>query len=206
MNMMFGYGTAGPNISNLLNALSSGSNSSTSKSNSKNSCQNATDDQYTKNALEQYGGNMMSGNVPGLQQVCPNYQNLNQSQREGFWTQFVDAVEKPESGCKSGPDSIFAETGNLKGTYSEGLLQLSVGDQARGAPSACNLNSSNILNAQTNITCGVAIMNGLSSNGITNNNKGMDAYWSTLRPGTTQNGQSTLATIESVAASYPGCH
>ena len=55
--------------------------------------------------------------------------------------------------------------------------------------------------AQANITCGVAIMNGLAPNGITNNNKGMDAYWSTLR-----SGSASITAIDSQMSSFPGCH
>ena len=162
---------------------------------SKNVCQSATNDQYTQNALQQYGGNLMSGNVAGLEQFCPNFQTLSPSQRTGFWTQFVGAVEKPESDCN--PTSILKEA---NGQLSQGLLQLSYGDQAKGAPGACKF-AGGILDPQSNITCGVAIMNGLAPNGITNGHKGMDAYWSTLR-----SGHSSLLTIDAVMSAYPGCH
>lgn len=161
-------------------------------------CSNEQNDAYTRAAIQKYGGNLMSGNVQGLSSICPKYQNFTEGQREAFWTQFVGSVEKPESDCKSGPEVDYLES---NGEWSQGLLQLSVGNKARGHPDACNLTSANIHDAKTNITCGVAIMDGLAPNGITNGNKGMDAYWSTLR-----SSSKSITAINAQMKAFPGCN
>lgn len=189
---MPGAGGGGSSSAGASTFGGSGAGAQSSKGGVCNSEQN---DAYTRAALKQYGGNLMSGNVKGLSSVCPNYQNLSQGQREAFWTQFVGSVEKPESNCS--PTNRYLES---NGQWSEGLLQLSVGDSARGHSGACNLTSSNIVDAKTNITCGVAIMDGLAPNGITNGNKGMDAYWSTLR-----SSSKSVSAINAQMSSFPGC-
>ena len=182
-----------------------------------NICKNPQYDQYIKDALRRCGGNMMNGTVPGIEQYCPNYANLNQQQREGFWVRFVDALMIKESGCRA---NTAAQ--EVTGEWSEGLLQLSCGNSAIGHPGACSAinqrcgnefitgdpnNDANreasgrpILDPKNNIDCGVCIMDGLSGNGITNNKTGIDRYWGPLRTG-----RSTQPQIMAEARAFPGC-
>jgi hypothetical protein len=111
----------------------------------------------------------------------------------------VDAVEVPESGCN--PNATYTEK---NGQISAGLLSMSIGDSVSGVPGACQLNSANaVFNPQLNLNCGVAKMNQLSVNGISNSTNGMAEYWSVLN---INHSNSTLSTIEATAANYPGCH
>ncbi|MDE2079164.1 MAG: hypothetical protein KGI73_02140, partial [Patescibacteria group bacterium] len=148
--VMFGYGTG----------LGGGGGSAPSQPSKPTSlpkgggmCNNPVYDAYTQQALEKYGPNLLSGNVAGLSNVCPNYQNLSETQRLGFWTNFVDAVEKPESGCRI--QTSFPES---NGQLSNGLLSMSLGDSAPGIGS-CFSSEAQTFDPQSNINCGVAKMN-----------------------------------------------
>ncbi|MEN9390005.1 MAG: hypothetical protein RLZZ283_105, partial [Candidatus Parcubacteria bacterium] len=185
-------------------------------------CNNPTNNQHTRDALEKYGSNLLDGNVPGLDKYCPNYANLSREQRIGFWTQFINSVQKPESGCRSnafGPEPDLSRP-------SQGLMQLSYGDNPvcsknRGACSSISVSVDNaetaaglsstdsrraINDPRNNLMCAVGIMDCLATGGITspdgrnNGYKGMDRYWSVLR-----DHRATDDVIRATALSYPGC-
>lgn len=165
-----------------------------------------------KDALQQCGGNMLSGNVPGLSNYCPNYNNLTQQQRLDFWAQFAGSVAQPESSCN--PNSRPANED------SNGLFQLTVGNASKTCPAACSsMNSSNIYDPRVNSLCGIAIMNDRSFSGIANVNActpgspvygqhvGMDKYWAVLRGGSCENSyrQQSYANTVATMQSFPGC-
>lgn len=171
-------------------------------------------DKLARDSIRKYGKNLMSGNVPGIEEYCPNYSKLNQQQREDFWVRFIGAVQKPESGCNP---KAFGPEPELSAP-SQGLLQLSYGDGSCH-PGACSAISKDhkpadiktpnqsIYDPKNNLDCGIAIMDCYGSGGVTTPGarcsgkscQGMDKYWSVLRRGAKQ------AQIQAETRAFPGC-
>lgn len=146
---------------------------------------------------------------------CPNYSNLNNTQRANVWAQLFSAVAKYESGYS--PTSRYQETTmgtdpvTGKPVYSEGLLQLSYQDIQ--PYSFCKFDWSKdkylsatdpkktILDPYINLHCGVGIMaNQIAKRGAIGLSSGV--YWSTLKVGGTY---SQLTNIKAMVKSLSIC-
>lgn len=133
---------------------------------------------YIADALDDFGPTMLAGtaDTKTLAALCPGYTRATAPQRHAFWTLFMASIACPESSYN--PNDRYRES---NGTYSEGLLQLSYGDE-RGHPQ-CEIRASahNILDPRTNLRCGVAIFNHQLAIGQGIFQTGHFYYWSTLR-------------------------
>lgn len=127
---------------------------------------------------------------------CPNYTNLNETQRMTFWGQLVAAITYRESGWNPVTSSIEPDhktdrvTQNL--VRSEGLMQLSYQDVASYPDLKCGFDwkkdkslglknpDRTILQPYRNLRCGILILNKkiVANNRISTPN----TYWSVLRP------------------------
>ncbi len=96
-----------------------------------------------------------------IKSLCPGYFGATENEKKGFWALFLASIAYPESSWNPAP-AKFKEPG-LKDTYgqvySEGLLQLSVGDGAHGA--VCNFryrSDIDIESPEDNLRCGLLIL------------------------------------------------
>lgn len=142
-------------------------------------------------ALDDNGQALLLGDAAAadIAALCPLYRLTLKEERKAFWALFLAAVACPESGFKL--DSKMYEA---FGTWSEGLLQLSYGDE-RGHKrceikktggdehSRSNPATGNIQDARVNLRCGVAILDDqVAKRRMLFVPKGSGAYWSVLYP------------------------
>ena len=87
---------------------------------------------------------------------CPNYNNLNLSERMSFWVMFVSTVAKHESGF----DTSVKYLEPTSGQYSRGLLQIGY-NSSHLKPYSCGFESPYEMNSnpRKNLHCGVKILN-----------------------------------------------
>lgn len=89
-----------------------------------------------------------------LIKLSPNYYSLSDPQKISFWTLLIASIAKFESNFN--PNCRFKEDASLNNVYSEGLLQLSYGDEKRhNIP--LSTEKQNILDPETNLKSGVII-------------------------------------------------
>jgi len=87
--------------------------------------------------------------------LCDNYYDLNNNQKISFWTLLIVSMAKFESNFD--PNCRFREGASLDYVYSEGLLQLSYGDETRyNIP--LSTEKQNILDPEVNLRSGVIIL------------------------------------------------
>lgn len=104
----------------------------------------------------------MTEQITDAQDFCPKFSSLAQPQKKTVWVQMISSMAKYESGFN--PLSSYVE--NFKGRaghfiVSRGLLQISK-DSANDY--GCEIKSETDLeNPETNLRCGVRIMNALVS-------------------------------------------
>jgi hypothetical protein len=141
---------------------------------------------------------MLSSQVPrGVQQFCPRFYEMAETDKRTFWAYFFQALAGAEAGLN--PNTSVRHT-NPEGTNrdevsgrtmrSEGLLQLAYADQKRYG---CDFNwqadralkpndpAKTILRPKNNLECGVKIL----VNQIIVQHKTLltpSGYWSTLQP------------------------
>lgn len=89
-----------------------------------------------------------------LVRLCPTYFNASENQKVALWTLLIASIAKYESNFN--PNTRFQEPPPLN-VYSEGLLQLSYGDETRYKNVPLNSEKQNILNPEVNLKTGVAI-------------------------------------------------
>tara|TARA_Y100000310_G_scaffold124700_1_gene123460 strand:- start:72251 stop:76519 length:4269 start_codon:yes stop_codon:yes gene_type:complete len=85
--------------------------------------------------------------------LCPNYKSGSLEQKKNFWVVVMSSIARYESGFN--PNKRFFESFNI---WSEGLLQLSYGDETRHSGCPISPSSKNILDPKINLECGVVIM------------------------------------------------
>lgn len=124
---------------------------------------------------------------------CPGYASATKTQREICWLRLVGGVVKFESNFN--PRASFREK---NGTYSVGLMMLSVGE-CRNAPT-----NESLKNGSQNLSCGVAKMAQLIARaGFIDgppSSRGAASYWSVLRPPYKANGYSNLGKRNQIIA------
>jgi hypothetical protein len=114
---------------------------------------------YIAQAIADFGGTLIEGsNQPfdDIQSICPGYSGASRDEKSAFWALFFASFARYESGFD--PNMRFKEDSSLKNVYSEGLLQLSYGDEKNHANCPLSKSEGNILFPRENLRCGVAIM------------------------------------------------
>jgi hypothetical protein len=86
--------------------------------------------------------------------LCQSYYQLKENEKMSFWTLLIASIVKFESNFDT--NCRFKEPPPLN-TYSEGLMQLSYGDEKRYKNVPLDEGKKNILNAEVNLRTGVII-------------------------------------------------
>ena len=89
-------------------------------------------------------------------ELCPGSFKASNGERESFWALFIASIARFES--RFDPNSRMQENASLGYIYSEGLLQLSYGDEKTYGHCKLNGAAGNILDPKINLQCGVAIL------------------------------------------------
>lgn len=138
--------------------------------------------------LPTLGPALLESNPVDAKIFCPNYANLEESERKQFWAFFISSMVKFESNFD--PKEAYTEGfTDSSGRYvvSRGLLQISL-ESSKGY--RCGFASEkDIHNPTKNLSCGIRILNHwmkkdvriASRSGL--NWKGGARYWSVLRAG-----------------------
>jgi|GEM_PF-1843075 len=114
---------------------------------------------FVTSAIDSIGADLISGPlVPtsDMSALCPYFSKASPAQRKAFWALFFASFARYESGYD--PRTRFREDASLNHVYSEGLLQLSYGDENNHAGCPLAKAKGNVLDPKANLTCGVAIM------------------------------------------------
>ena len=143
---------------------------------------------------------MLSSQVPrDVRRFCPNFYNLNDTDKRVFWAYFFQALAGAEAGLNpttrmrhTQPEVAKIDEVSGRAVRSEGLLQLDLRRpealQLRfrlGQRSQLKSNdpAKTILQPKNNLECGIKILD----NQIITQHKSLvsrKSYWSTLQPGT----------------------
>jgi hypothetical protein len=154
-------------------------------------------DQIVEKAVPQ---EMLSSQVPrDVRRFCPNFYNLNDTDKRVFWAYFFQALAGAEAGLNpttrvrhTQPEVAKVDEVSGRAVRSEGLLQLTYADQKRYScdfdwDKDRNLKSNDpaktILQPKNNLECGIKILD----NQIVTQHRSLvsrKSYWSTLQPGT----------------------
>jgi|GEM_PF-1762762 len=112
---------------------------------------------YLVEGIELYGKDLLDTskdiNNSGF---CPNYNNLNVSERMSFWVMFLSTVAKHESGFDTNAKYLEPRSGQ----YSRGLLQIGY-NSSHLKPYSCGFETPYEMNTnpRKNLHCGVKILN-----------------------------------------------
>jgi hypothetical protein len=87
--------------------------------------------------------------------LCPNYFEFKENDKVAFWTLLIASIARFES--KFDPNCRYQEGASLDSVFSEGLLQLSYGDETRYKNVLLNTEKQNILVPEVNLKTGVVI-------------------------------------------------
>jgi hypothetical protein len=87
--------------------------------------------------------------------LCPSYYTMSEQSKVNFWTLVIIAITKFESGFD--PGSRYLEGAPIN-AYSEGLLQLSYGDENNYKGLFIDKAKGNILDPEANLRSGVIIL------------------------------------------------
>src|SRR5205085_11908336 len=87
--------------------------------------------------------------------LCPGFKNASVNDEKAFWALVIAAIAKYESNFN--PNTRFKEPAPLN-VYSEGLLQLSYGDEKNYKGVPIDPIKKNILNPEINLTSGVIVL------------------------------------------------
>lgn len=151
---------------------------------------------YLYTAIDQFGRNLLSSNPTDIAEFCPSYPSLTTAQKANFYALLISAIAKYESGFN--PNSSYKESW---GVYSNGLLQLSLGDGH-----GCNFqNNAETFDPKKNLECGVKILNdevkrdNVIAQGSGNSSRGGARYWAVLRGSrSTRNNIATITKSSSI--------
>lgn len=141
--------------------------------------------QFAYQQLEVDGLDLLSKAPTDVQNFCPNYQNLNRSQRKNFWVYLLSSIAFFESAFDPATKytESFTDSSGVR-VVSRGLLQLSI-ESARGYD--CVLQRAEDLHDPlANLACGIRILNRwVGRDGVIRADvdgwKGGARYWSVLR-------------------------
>ena len=157
--------------------------------------------EFTANAIDEFGGGLISSSPSDIEGFCPSYATLNDEVKRAFWVSLVSAMARPESNFD--PDVSFNEYDNCKypgckddfttrdgrKVVSRGLLQISQesanGYKRFGCEIAIEAEET-LHDPETNLRCGVVILSRwVSADGQiakeTSPYRGGARYWSVLR-------------------------
>lgn len=94
--------------------------------------------------------------IDDILKLCPNYYTFTENQKASFWTLLIASIAKFESNfdltCR------YFEGPELNNVYSEGLLQLSYGDETRYRNVLLSTEEQNIFDPEVNLRTGVVIL------------------------------------------------
>ena len=111
---------------------------------------------FIADAIEENGQELLDMKfIPksDITELCTNFHHASDNEKKAFWALFFVAMSKYES--RFNPQLRYKERW---GGYSEGLLQLSYGDETRHQPCAIKPSEKNIFNPKVNLQCSVSIM------------------------------------------------
>ncbi|PIK14764.1 transglycosylase SLT domain-containing protein [Halobacteriovorax sp. JY17] len=111
--------------------------------------------QFIFNSLDEQSSGLLENeiNLADLSVInCLKFNSLSRNEKKMFWALFMSSISHFESSFN--PNERYWERSMRK--YSEGLFQLSTSDS--NYYSYCNVDSSNILDPEENISCAVSIL------------------------------------------------
>lgn len=143
--------------------------------------------QYTLNALDKYGKELLATTPRDVMDFCPAFPSLNLNGRKSFWVKLISAIAAAESSFNplvQFKESFVDRSG--KNVVSRGLLQISL--ESSNAYGCGIENEDQLHSPRRNLECGVRILNhwvpkdGVIS-GRSSNSKhlGGARYWAVLR-------------------------
>lgn len=159
-----------------------------------NKPQSETWTRMTLHALKDLGKEMIQTELKDGQEFCPAYSHLGEADRQKVWVQLISSMAKFESGFN--PLAAYVESffgRDHKHVVSRGLLQIS---RSSANLYGCNIvRDSQLSDPETNLRCGVRILNTLVSkykavhglqdvqagSDLSNPWRGAARYWSVLR-------------------------
>jgi hypothetical protein len=114
---------------------------------------------FIANAIDNFGATLLDSSKLPKEQIkllCPGFFSANNDQKKAFWALLFACIAYYESGFD--PNQRFKEPASLNYVYSEGLLQLSYGDENNFKNLPIDPKKKNILDPEVNLTSGVIIM------------------------------------------------
>lgn len=109
--------------------------------------------QYDKIIINNVSTQLLAAHPKDATLLCSKFASQNSTERKQFYADLFRSIAKYESGFN--PRTRYLEKW---GVYSEGLLQLSYGDETRHKPCAIDKSKNNIFDPEVNLTCGLTIM------------------------------------------------
>jgi hypothetical protein len=119
-------------------------------------------DQWNLNisdAIDSHGTSLIDESVIPAGQMntlCPGFYGAQPIEKKAVWALLFASIARYESGFD--PNARFQEGPDLHYIFSEGLLQLSYGDEKNHKDCPIDKSLNNILFPEINLQCGVAIM------------------------------------------------
>jgi len=114
---------------------------------------------FLSDAIDDHGTSLTDeNNIPAdqMNSLCPGFFGASVNEKKAVWALFFASISRFESGFD--PNSRYQEGSGLNYIYSEGLLQLSYGDEKHHNDCKIDNNLQNILDPKVNLQCGVSIM------------------------------------------------
>lgn len=114
---------------------------------------------FLSDAIDDHGTILVEeNNIPADQMntLCPGFFSASSMQKKAVWALLFASIARFESGFD--PNAIYQEGPDLNNIFSEGLLQLSYGDEKNHENCEINKTLQNILDPRVNLQCGVSIM------------------------------------------------
>lgn len=145
--------------------------------------------QWAFDQLPIVGKDLLAKTPADIATFCPNYKNLNTTDKKNFWVYLLSAMTQLESGHR--PEVTYQEAFNdVQGNpvISRGLLQISI-ESANGYGCALK-NAQELHDPYKNLTCGIRILNrwitpdGVITGKVGTKWQGGARYWAVLRKDT----------------------
>jgi hypothetical protein len=111
------------------------------------------------NAIDSFGTILLNADslpIKDINRLCTNFKDLSPEKKKIFWALVFASIAKFESDFDTA--CRFREPASLNHIYSEGLLQLSYGDEKNYKNCPIDSSKHNILNPKINLTSGVIIL------------------------------------------------
>jgi len=114
---------------------------------------------YIANAIDSFGSILLNtDSLPliDIERLCTGFKDFTPEKKKVFWALTFASIAKFESNFDT--SCRYQEPASLNHIYSEGLLQLSYGDEKNFPGSPIDKTKQNILNPKVNLTSGVIIL------------------------------------------------